>query len=582
MPDNHTLQIYKSPTGVAHYIRPTPLISINRESLRNKMGDFGGKYTITFTGTLIEHLGGISTSNNGGGVSTPDINTAAQKIMTKQKELRELFAHPVLRFEIGSLDNSVTPDTAFYAKLQSLNFEEGIYTDICRYTAIFEADFMTYDGDTIHDGDIIARLIETSDDNKSFSQFNSSLSSNEIREQFGGIISDMSESWSIEVDESLGMTSNIDYDKLYPRSYKITRDIVVTGKDYYVQSNNSFLKYEAWSEAKAFADKMLITDNVFEYPGAAKHNLYAKYIIDLSQKFHGYNHLRTESINKTEGSVSISDTWVMCSGTAFENYTATISSSNDSPYVNVNINGTIKGLSAISPSGEYYGGTGNNQSSKPYENALKKYHAISNSGLFGINSFLYKRANSIVEPGLNPQPLSISLNENKFNGEISYNLQFDNRPQNIITNAISEIITVNDTYPGDLYALIPVIGRKTGPVLQYIGGRTEYRRDVSIDLVFDYLDIDYSNNTGSELRKKLILSKPTLHQSTKQEIQSLITQLSPMSEPNLRKCFLNPPTESWNPKDAKYSLNLSWVYELSDGSSTSITTTPQPIPGQTP
>jgi hypothetical protein len=46
------------------------------------------------------------------------------------------------------------------------------------------------------------------------------------------------------------------------------------------------------------------------------------------------------------------------------------------------------------------------------------------------------------------------------------------------------------------------------------------------------------------------------------ELQQLIMEISPMNEPGIRKYFIAPPTESWDPKEGKYSLNLQWTYEL--------------------
>ena len=39
-------------------------------------------------------------------------------------------------------------------------------------------------------------------------------------------------------------------------------------------------------------------------------------------------------------------------------------------------------------------------------------------------------------------------------------------------------------------------------------------------------------------------------------------QASPANEPGVRKYFLSPPAESWNPKTGSYSLNLDWTYEI--------------------
>ena len=122
---------------------------------------------------------------------------------------------------------------------------------------------------------------------------------------------------------------------------------------------------------------------------------------------------------------------------------------------------------------------------------------------------------------------------------------------------MSESINVNDTYPGDVFAVIPVIGRATGPVLQYIGGRTEYKRDVNIEMVVDYTDIGYDNN-----RESFMLTKPSINEPIRTQLNTLINDLSPATEPGIRKYFLNPPAESWSPKEGRYTLSLNWVYEL--------------------
>jgi hypothetical protein len=297
--------------------------------------------------------------------------------------------------------------------------------------------------------------------------------------------------------------------------------------------------------------------------------------LNLSNKYKGYNHSITENIDRVAGSYSISETWLLSQEDAYENYKMSISSSLGGPFINVSIDGTIKGLSLLVPSGTVYGGESNltadpfpitfsdgRQPRTPpntaYQNALNKYHLVSNSGRFGLISAIYKRANASVGANLNSQPKSISLGLNEFTGEITYNVEFDNRPLNLISGVLTENISVNDTYPGDVFAMIPVIGRATGPVLQYIGGRTEYKRDVGIEFVVDYTDIPYGQD-----RMRYLLSKPSLNEPIRSQINNVIATLSPANEPGIRKYFLNPPSESWNPKEGRYSLNLSWVYELS-------------------
>ena len=73
----------------------------------------------------------------------------------------------------------------------------------------------------------------------------------------------------------------------------------------------------------------------------------------------------------------------------------------------------------------------------------------------------------------------------------------------------------------------------------------------------DYTDIGY----GSD-RRSLMLHKPSLVEPTRTQMRKLIQELSPAKEPGLRKYFISPPSESWSPKEGRYSFNVSWTYEL--------------------
>ena len=94
-------------------------------------------------------------------------------------------------------------------------------------------------------------------------------------------------------------------------------------------------------------------------------------------------------------------------------------------------------------------------------------------------------------------------------------------------------------------------------MLQYTGSRTEYVRDVSIEMILDASDIGYGDT-----RSDLILRKPSITEPIRTELTNLVQQVSPASEIGVRKYFLSAPTESWNPKTGSYSLNLRWTYEL--------------------
>ena len=64
------------------------------------------------------------------------------------------------------------------------------------------------------------------------------------------------------------------------------------------------------------------------------------------------------------------------------------STSNSDPFVTVQIDGNIKGLSQMAPSG--YGiSREDTVNSGAYTNALNKYNQISNSGKFGLACDVY-------------------------------------------------------------------------------------------------------------------------------------------------------------------------------------------------
>jgi hypothetical protein len=523
------------------YIRPTPLISISQNPLRNKMGKIGSSYDITLNGAIItgrrspivDDLDVEETIPDNGPFSLPE---KLPEILYRQNQLREYFAKDGVYVEVMDI-NGDEKRLAFYAKVNSVSFDEGIYVDICRYTINLTADYLIDSnsdllGESVPQSGII---------DQHPSGYRDSIDN--IINSVGGMVEDFNDTWSIETDEANGNFIN---GKFVPRSYRITRNMTATGKTIFGLSEEK----DPWEHARDFIKKNV--ESGYFYSSFS--DILTSGFLGIPSGYRGYNHIRSESIDKGAGSYSVSDSFILSSGdTALENYNLSVSSSTDNPFVKVSIDGNIKGLSPLEASG--YLAT--DQIQTPYDYAYSKYLEISNSGQFGIGCDMYKRANNSTAQQLNSQPNSISLGVNQVNGEITYNLEFDNRPTNYFYNVLSESISVNDTYPGDVFAVIPVIGRATGPILQYIGGRTEYKRDVNIEIRLDSTDIGYNNN-----RNSLMLTKPSVNEPIRTQLNDLILALSPASEPGIRKYFLNPPAENWSPKDGIYSIALSWVYEL--------------------
>jgi hypothetical protein len=552
------------------------------------MGTFGGTYDITLTGTIIDSEGSpIYTSNISAGPASfvhnyarpasqvIGLDQSLRSILEKQNVIRELFSLDGQKIEIAPISNdpgnsymdSGGPDEAiitFYPTVQSINFEEGIYVNTCRYTITLKAEMLLDQaGKVMMDGSIANTFANdvAGGDTNFYNNVDNRNTPKDLMSLHGGFIEDFTESWSIEPDDQNAMTNTSDSNNgiVSLKSYRLTRNMSATGKVSYSPDGGGVKRYEAWEQAKNFLKKKIAksTNGYDEYPKYGIDKVYGKDFINLSGVFGGYNHSRTENLDHTNGQYSITDTWLISSGTAYEDYNMNISSSLDGPFVQVSIQGTIKGLSTLPADSTYYGGTATGGVTA-YQNAVEKYRQISNSGNYGLTCPIYKRVSNAIYPVVpNGQPKSLSLGLNEFTGEITYNIEYNNRPMNFLSGVLSENITVSDTYPGDIFAVIQVLGRKTGPVLQYIGGRTEYQRSVGIEFTVGYSDLPYGRD-----RTNFVLSKPSLNEPIRTQINELITALSPANEPGIRKYFLNPPAESWNPKDGKYSLNLNWTYEL--------------------
>ena len=586
---------YKNVVGQECAIRPTPFIAINEEVLKNAEGTFGVTYKITLTGTILpadgmpyaldsatdmpfrffpdqnpftdggyETIGPYGLFDNappsqrdkpprqmpvrGDNPNVVQNTKLASAIFSKQRALRALFAQDGQRVELTDILDNAGATIVCYPRVLSVNFTEGQYITKSEYTIELEADYLLrgnfddqakyvdYEGTVVGSGKLATDLTIQSLLDSSGTAF----------------IQDYSESWGLEADDAVGESPE------NPRSYRISHNLSATGKKVYVPRGVGLNDKEvpAWEQARNFVQQRLASNPSGYYPNVA--GQIGSGTVDLVSSYGGYNHIRTESIDVTAGSYSVSENWLLSSGLSTENFNMSTSTSNTDPFVTVQIDGSIKGLSSVNPS--MTSGIGNPEivaKSGAYTNAINKYNTISNSGQFGLTSDVYKRANNMVAVGLNSQPTSVSLQTNQYTGEIGYSLSFNNRPTNIISGVIAESIQVNDTYPGDIFAVIPVLGRQTGPILQYIGGRTEYKRDVSINLTMDYTKIPY----GKE-RSSLILKKPSLVQPTANQISELLGELSPAGEPGVRKYFVSAPSESWSPKEGTYSFNISWTYEL--------------------
>ena len=547
--------------GNSAIVQPTPLYAVTMTPLQNKMGKFGASYQLTISGAILyvrgasnhrstKVVGSVSDAGAIKGDGLEHIQLIQQQIM----QMLDMEQNATHGLTVTINDSSGNSDVLTFARcrVDSVNFEDGIHVNVARYTITLTAEalYKGAAGSNLHQSSMMD-LHEyganyANDTNLSY------------------MLEDFTESWEVSPDDSYG-TSSPNGLVQTPRSYTVSRTVTAIGKAprhrSTAETNNP-----AWVNASNFLTKYIYTNDANGDPYNGMSTVLGQSLLNVASvpattgSYSAFNHSRTEQVDKAAGSVTVTDNWVLANTNdyALETFEASASTDSSSPFVKVSISGTLKGLGSWNADAKYVDGTGDYATS-PIGRAQYKYNLLSNSGNFGIVCALYKRANAITNANLNSQPLSVTVGRNEISGEITYSMEFDNRPSNYFSHVVSENVQISDTYPGDQFAVVPVIGRAIGPILQFTFGRTEYKRSVSIDVQLDYTDIDYTRT-----RAAYITSRPSCLSGLRNEINGLLSNISPASEPGIRKYFLSPPQETWSPKEGRYSLQLEWTYEIGD------------------
>lgn len=366
-------------------------------------------------------------------------------------------------------------------------------------------------------------------------------------------ISDASEDWALEfVEDKQYFSSDLstvttqhagNYYALdaNPYVFRLTHNLSANGKSHYT---DSVLDRAGWQEAQEYVLGRLGSDNTY---------LQASGVVNLNvAQFQYYNHFRNQNVDELGGSFTVTESWVIINpsgsgipGNVLEDFTTEVRKGIDSDLTTVAINGRVEGLSTVN-----YGvaPTGFTISESKYEAASSGWNTIKNR--------LLPRA-QLVSQSFSTRPLNsgtvlTSVAYNPVQGAIAYNYEYNDRPYNCITGALSENITIVDNNPNDVFASLIVLGRASGPILQDIGTKTSSTRDVNIEAIL-------AIPTGCTVAN-LLTNKPTTQ--TDAILCAFETDLSG----NYDQVFLEQDNENWNPKLGTYSRSVRWRYTDCAGS----------------
>jgi len=263
------------------------------------------------------------------------------------------------------------------------------------------------------------------------------------------------------------------------------------------------------------------------------------------------NNIRTISVNKTEGSVNATETFIAYTGeyAVTEEIEINTERSTEDPHTQVTVNGTIQGLSTIDYSAGVYEGC-------PPVGDLKFTNALT-SWNGGISGSLYARANGVyksslpdnrpigVKDSLNLIPLSESVGYNPIGGTVVYANTYNDRPDNINPFALREEVNWTVNYANDVFATLTVLGRTNGPLFQSIGTVGPTVAEISIDAVMAPANANVSGLSDAQWA-------PYNDLVTDYE-KSLLNLVS------VNQIFTNSYSETWQPQAGHYTLSKAWT-----------------------
>jgi len=565
------LQVYSN--GAYVDLSPAPFVGISDSFNRNEAGFLNQETTITLDGYAISDSAACGTagrtqpvppvckgSNQGRGSNAGANVAQAQTIREKFGRGREISVR--LADAGGYVHTSLNQ-----CFVESVNIEQGDWSTYVKYQVVLKS----YTGQDCNKNSAGAANI---------SLCHGASAPLRLTPRDSGVITDYSESFNIEPivgdygASGQGLAGEPKVGSIY---YKGSSSVSVSAKSLGNRrvigcgGNGAANEDTGWQIARDLFSELhgdpsnpsrrrqfLLNNGLFSY--------------DSSQTTYGntvgfemYNLTRRQSIDVHTGTFSITDDFIIAptGSTALETWNISYDSSNDSSSPTVSVQGTIKGLTQMSVDAQTrnYTELGTTPNSGAIDAALSRYHEISNNLDYGVCD-LYTRAQTAAPHNLNSGPVSISFSTNDITGEVSYTVTYDARPYNFFTGVLTESINVEDTLPGDSYTTIPILGRPTGPILQYLYGRTEYRRTLSIDLLFDSAVVGTAVTFPTGDRSNLLSSKPSIRAGFKEQLASLISAYSPAYEDGILNWMQDPPVETWNQSECRYTCTVSWIYEL--------------------
>lgn len=528
-------------------ILPAPLVTFEKTIELSDDGRFlGSSYNVNFDGMILQNKGNPIAST---GVSFNSSFSTDPWTSTRDSSDdpihgvgdSDLLISTITKIE--RLRDALSPATGIKVEIVGFDHNKGLkfYGDLKSFSVANENSWANPASYTFSIG--FNNFIESA---------NSGLfPDGSSEDKFTYYVQSASDRWSIQEADQYVINTG-DFTQI-AKVYNVTRSIEAKGKRIYDESG--VVKLQPWQQASGYVISVLDTN--FTLPDT---------ILGVTSGYYLTNRKLVENIDKLAGTYSLEESFMyvpsgsMPSGQYAIEETSLSIEKGESSITTVNLNGTITGIETNNP--YLISGTGISK----YTNALNYYNFVK-------SNFYNRTRQNCGLNWLHPKPKSITEGRNPYAGQITYSYNYDNRPPNLIPGSITEEISVNDVYPGQIFSTTPVIGRSQ-PILQYLGSRSEYKRSLSISVI---MERDFQNWANNEVDSSGLWTaatplkvnawfaqKPSLIKTS--YFQGIFDAVNPANQSGVipTKCFYSAPQESWDYKSGAYSYSIEWTYERYD------------------
>tara|TARA_R110002051_G_C8744923_1_gene499568 strand:- start:200 stop:1774 length:1575 start_codon:yes stop_codon:yes gene_type:complete len=367
------------------------------------------------------------------------------------------------------------------------------------------------------------------------------------------------ETWDLVANDGEFTFDDNDIKNENPRkTYTITHTVTATGlKKFAAGPILHATDGPAWKQAKLWCESRLKNPNedidedasgTPQYKFQPDEDLIADLITDGGAgNYSYYNNNRVANVDYAGGTYSITETWFASNLPATNDIEVSMDQGDDGS-VNITVTGTITGKNLAAYSSNYIDPLVQAEAALPtvlgFTFDLAKALYISEGP--GTPDDPDTSEDEYTDSGrtLNTLIRTESIGKNKVTGAITYSRMYNDRGVTV-TNALTDDVTV--TYDNQdrtvlTVAILEIIGKSTGPIIQDMGTTPQRNRTLQVDVVMKRANrIDPPTRTGNV------------------GLKSIITAHKPSSElyPNVAEQTAN---ETWNPRTGAYSLSLEWVY----------------------